>query len=164
MTPQPHVTNADRRAPPARRLRLELDTAGTANIDGVWWPHSRDLVAELTSLLAVLRPGLGPIRRVIYHLDEWSAAPSELDNAGRRVRLDGSRHRRARTLEVIGDDIGATLTLRIITPVADADMVAAHQHWDYERGQGTDAAAWLRARHRSAQRKRRAASPGHMSR
>ncbi|GAB2719719.1 DUF5994 family protein [Nocardia thraciensis] len=165
MTPQQHVTNAGRQASsPSRRLRLELDVAGTANIGGVWWPHSRDLVAELTSLLSALRTGLGPIRRVSYHLDEWSTAPGELDSAGRRVRLDGSRHRPARTLDVIGDDIGAILTLRIITPVADADMTAVQQRWGSERGEGADAAAWLRARHRAARREPQAGSADHVSR
>ncbi|WP_280277003.1 DUF5994 family protein [Nocardia wallacei] len=162
MTPQPHVTSS-RQSPP-RRLRLELDAAGTANVDGVWWPHSRDLVVELTGLLSALRPGIGPIRRVIYHPDEWSAAPRELDSAGRRIRLDGSRHRPARTLAVIGDGIDTALTLRIITPVADGDSTAAQQHWDSERGGGADAAAWLRARHRSARPDRRAGGPGHASR
>ncbi len=160
MTPQPHVTNAGRQASPSRSLRLELDAAG--DVDGAWWPHSRDLVAELTDLLSALRPGLGPICRVIYHLDEWSSAPRELDSAGQRVRLDGYRHRPARTLDLIGRDIGATLTLRIITPVADADMTAAQQHWDSERGGGATA-AWLRARS-AARRGRRAGSPGHASR
>jgi hypothetical protein len=146
-----------------RGLRLELDTAGAGDVDGAWWPHSRDLVAELTDLLLVLRSGLGPIRRVIYHLDEWSSAPRELDSAGRRVELDGYRHRPARTLDVIGREIGATLTLRIITPVVDADMTAAQQHWESERGEGTDVAAWLRARS-AARRGRRAGSPMHASR
>ncbi|WP_157186687.1 DUF5994 family protein [Nocardia jiangxiensis] len=168
MTQQPHVTNAGRQASPSRSLRLELDSAGVGDVDGAWWPHSRDLVAELTDLFSVLRPGLGPIRRVIYHLDEWSAAPRELDSPGRRVRLDGYRHRPARTLDVIGRDIGATLTLRIITPVADVDMTAAQQHWDSERGRGADAAAWLRARSAARRGRRagspRAGSPGHASR
>ncbi|WP_157122060.1 DUF5994 family protein [Nocardia miyunensis] len=162
MTPQPHVTNVGRRASPSRGLRLELDAGGTGNVDGAWWPHSRDLVAELTDLLSVLRPGLGPIRRVIYNLDEWSSAPRELDSAGRRVRLDGYRHRPARTVDVIGGNIGATLSLRIITPIVDADMTAAQQHWGSECGEGSDAAAWLRARS-AARRGRRARNSGHAS-
>ncbi|WP_405485780.1 DUF5994 family protein [Nocardia sp. NBC_00511] len=134
MTPQHNPTTAHRQTTPGHRLRLELDTAGTSDGDGFWWPHSRDLTTELPDLLTSLTPRLGPIQRVIYHLDEWEPAPRKLEFAGRRVRLDGYRNLPARLLEVHGVDIGARLVLRIITPGEDAETVAARQLWDSEGG------------------------------
>ncbi|MFE3954511.1 DUF5994 family protein [Nocardia sp. NPDC059091] len=145
MTLQPNGTNADRRAPPAHRPRLELDAVGAVNVDGVWWPHSRDLAGELPDLLAMLVPRLGPIHRVIYHLDEWATAPRKLDAGGRCVRLDGYRHMPARTLEVLGVITGTHLTLRIITPPDDTDLTAAQQRWDSEGGAGGDTEARVSA-------------------
>ncbi|WP_156426082.1 DUF5994 family protein [Nocardia jinanensis] len=152
ITPQPNAFDARRRESSTRRLRLELDAADE-KADGVWWPYSRDLVAELAGLFTVLQPGFGHVRRVIYHLDEWSTTPGELESAGRRIRLDGYRHRPARTLDIAG--AGTTLTLRLITPAADADMSAVRQRWDSEGGAGPDIEAWLRARRRSAPRRGR---------
>ncbi|UFS95301.1 MULTISPECIES: DUF5994 family protein [Nocardia] len=138
MTSQPNRTNPSRQASPTHQLRLELDASGTGTADGFWWPHSRDLATELPDLLAMLTPRLGPIHRVIYHLDEWATAPRKLDFGGRRVRLDGYRHMAARTLEVLGVGFDTHLTLQIITPLADTEMAAAQQRWDSEGGAGAN--------------------------
>lgn len=42
--PQPTV-------PPAVRLTLEPTLARAGMFDGAWWPHSRDVRAELPSLI-----------------------------------------------------------------------------------------------------------------
>ncbi|WP_051177881.1 DUF5994 family protein [Nocardia concava] len=133
MTSPLHSTTANQMSPP-HRLRLELNAAATGPVDGFWWPHGRDLAAELPALLAMLVPVLGSIQRVVYHLDEWSSTPRKLDVGGRQVRLDGYRHMPARILEVHGVEVGARLTLRLITPIDDTDMVAAQQRWDSEGG------------------------------
>lgn len=146
MTSQPNAFDARRQEWSTRRVRLELGAADE-KADGVWWPHSRDLVAELAGLFAALQPGFGPVRRVIYHLDEWSAAPRELESGGRCVRLDGYRRRQARTLDIVGD--GAALTLRLITPVAAA-MSAGRPRRDSGSGAGPEIEAWLRARRKAA--------------
>ncbi|WP_280401696.1 DUF5994 family protein [Nocardia carnea] len=127
----------------ARPVRLELDTAGIGNAKGVWWPHSRDLVAELEVLLPVLRPGFGPVRRVSYHRDEWVAAPRAMVSGGLWTRLDGYRRMPARTVDVIG--IGATLRLRLITPVAGAPAGAAQHRSIRDGAAGPDIDEWLRA-------------------
>lgn len=136
----------------ARRLRLELDAADRC-ADGVWWPHSRDLVAELAHLFSALQPGFGPVRRVVYHLDEWSPTPAELESGGRLVRLHGYRHRPVRTLEIVGS--GTSLTLRLITPVGDTVTGPGRQPWESEGGADPDVAAWLRARRRPSARRGR---------
>ncbi|MFB8003871.1 DUF5994 family protein [Nocardia sp. NPDC056000] len=114
-------------------LRLELEGGGVAS-DGSWWPHGRDLSAELPELLAMLTPRLGPIHRVIYNLDEWDTAPRKLAFGGRQVRLDGYRHLPARTLEILGVDIGARLALRVIASQADSELSGAQQRWESEGG------------------------------
>ncbi|MGW1743374.1 DUF5994 family protein [Nocardia sp. NPDC001965] len=129
-----------------QQVRLELAAAGVGNADDVWWPHSRDLVAELTGLLPVLRPALGPVGCVVFHRDEWTPTPRELISGGLRTRLDGYRHMPARTVDVIG--VGATLTLRLITPVADIATNAAQPHSIREDGAGPDIDTLLRARYR----------------
>src|SRR5690349_22040453 len=46
----------------ADRLRLKADTTiPTGQVDGGWWPHSKDLAAELPDLFSVLAPQIGPI-------------------------------------------------------------------------------------------------------
>ncbi|MBF6328459.1 hypothetical protein IU452_07990 [Nocardia transvalensis] len=109
-------------------MRLRSDTATPGHIDGAWWPHSDDLAAELPDLLALLRPRLGPIHRITYHLTEWSPVPGRFADAGRRVRLDGYRLKPARTLDVLGVS-GDRIALLIVPPnttpdVADATMNA----------------------------------------
>ncbi|MEV3961604.1 DUF5994 family protein [Nocardia sp. NPDC050193] len=148
MTSQPNAFDARRQEWSTRRVRLELGAADEM-ADGVWWPYSRDLVTELAGLFAALQPGFGPVRRVIYHLDEWSTAPGELESGGRCVRLDGYRRRRARTLDIVGAD--ATLTLRLITPVAATS--AGRLLRDSETGAGPDIEAWLRGRRQAAPRR-----------
>ncbi|WP_327150103.1 DUF5994 family protein [Nocardia sp. NBC_01329] len=150
MTPQPNGFSARRPEWSARRLRLELDAAG-GDADGVWWPHSRDLVVELALLFRALQPGFGPVRRVIYHLDEWSTAPRELDSGGRCIRLDGYRRRPARVLDIVG--AGTTLTLRLLTPVVEAGVSTARQLRDPDGGSELEIATWLRARQRTAARR-----------
>ncbi|MEU4313123.1 DUF5994 family protein [Nocardia sp. NPDC024068] len=152
MTSQSNAFDARRQEWSARRVRLEFDAAGE-KADGVWWPHSRDLVAELAGLFPVLQPGFGPVRRVIYHLDEWSTSPAELENGGRRIRLDGCRHRPPRTLDIVGD--GVTLTFRLLTPVADGALNRGRRHPDSDGGTGSDIQAWLRARRRPVPRRGR---------
>lgn len=153
MRSQPNALNSRRQDWSARRLRLELDPVGMGNADGVWWPHSRNLVAELGELLSALRPGFGPVLRVSYHRDEWTAAPGELVSGGHRTRLDGYRQMPARTLHIVG--VGATLTLRIITPVAEATLSAVQHRSIPDGGPGADIDAWMRARHRAAPRRGR---------
>ncbi|BDT90377.1 MULTISPECIES: DUF5994 family protein [Nocardia] len=131
MTLQLSKTTPRRQTPSVHRLRFQFDTAGTG---GVWRPYGNDLVAALPDLLAVLGVRLGPIHRVIYHLDEWTITPRKLANAGRQVRLDGYRHKPAHTIDVLGVS-GGRLTVRVdLGSTGDAETIAAQQCWDSEGG------------------------------
>ncbi|WP_330250379.1 DUF5994 family protein [Nocardia sp. NBC_00565] len=136
MTHQLTRTDSGKYGPTPRRprLRLESSTDDTASVDGVWCPRGNDLVAELPDLLMAVATRLGPIHRVIYHLDEWATAPRKLASGGRLVRLDGYRHKPRHTLGVLGVS-GAQLTVAVVTP-ADTETSAAQQRWDSEGGAG----------------------------
>lgn len=108
------MTTTNQQASSDHQLRFELQTTDTGLGTGVWRPYSRDLAEQLPELLAVLAPDLGPIHRVIYHLDDWATAPARLDFGGRRVRLDGYRYMPAHAVEVLGVN-GVRLAIQIVT-------------------------------------------------
>jgi hypothetical protein len=114
--------HADPHALRAQRPRLRLKPKGpeTGYVDGAWWPHGHDLAAELPELLAVLSARLGPVHRVIYHLDEWAEVPAKLVASARRVRLDGFRHHPAHTLAVYGVN-RSRVVLLVVSPYTPAD-------------------------------------------
>ncbi|MFF3336771.1 DUF5994 family protein [Streptomyces sp. NPDC002888] len=70
-------------------LRLSLAPAGPAPalLDGAWWPRSRDLVAELPSLTAVLDPLWGRITRVTVNPTHWPVVPRKVPVAGHVVNV-----------------------------------------------------------------------------
>jgi Family of unknown function (DUF5994) len=83
------------------RLRLKPKASSSGFVDGAWWPRTHDLTGELPDLIAVLSSRLGTIDRVMYNIDEWAAAPAELDVRGQAVVLDGCPRELPNTLEVI---------------------------------------------------------------
>ncbi|MEV7044022.1 DUF5994 family protein [Amycolatopsis sp. NPDC051061] len=113
----PSGSNTTRSTPPATgsRLRLKPATPTTGHVDGAWWPHARDLSAELPALLAALTDRLGRIDRVTYHLGEWPASPRRVSFGGEAVRLEGFRSQHAGTLTVIGWNRNR-LTLLVVPP------------------------------------------------
>ena len=77
-------------SPPTRpllRLRLAPHSALPRRLDGVWWPHSYDLLAELPQLLAALPRTWGHIAGVTVNGAAWSAAPGRMLVANQVVRL-----------------------------------------------------------------------------
>ncbi|MGF6882857.1 hypothetical protein ABIA39_001799 [Nocardia sp. GAS34] len=119
-TPNTHVPPA-----PNLRVRLRRESPAHSHVDGAWWPYRNDLAAELPELLEHLSPRLGPIERVLFHLDEWSKTPAKLSFGERRVRLDGYRHHKpAHTILVRGVD-GRTIGLLVIPPTTGSDTATA---------------------------------------
>ncbi len=126
MAPQKDHSTDGRHTPPLHtpRLRLKPKAPPSGFVDGAWWPHSDDLVAELPDLLAVLSVRLGPIGRVIYKLTEWSTAPRKLALGARTVRLDGYRLQPVNTVEVIGLN-RTRMVLLVVSPHTDPDQAHA---------------------------------------
>lgn len=113
---QPH--NGPQSTP---RLRLKPKAATTGFVDGAWWPHSTDLLAELPDLLAVLSVRLGDIARVAYNRGEWtSATPRKMLIDNRVVRLDGYDRQPAHTIGVTGRG-GWSNVLLVVPAATDSD-------------------------------------------
>jgi hypothetical protein len=104
------------------RLCLKPESATTGFVDGAWWPASRDLAAEMPSLLDALGDQAGPVERVSYNIDAWNAVPRKVRVDGHVVRMGGFRSQSAATLKVLGER--RTLTLLVVPP--ETDEQAAH--------------------------------------
>jgi hypothetical protein len=112
-------------APTGERLRLSVKPVGTVvtgQVDGAWWPHSRDLVGELAALLPALVERLGPVERVSYRLTEWDRADRKVDIGGTRVRLGGFHSKAAHTVDVLAEHHRLTL---LVVPPDTADGAAS---------------------------------------
>ncbi|MFF3323459.1 DUF5994 family protein [Streptomyces sp. NPDC002889] len=69
-------------------LRLETTHARGGILDGAWWPRSREIGAELPSLLAALSEHLGPVTRVGLDASAWEELPTRLIVDDRVVHID----------------------------------------------------------------------------
>lgn len=100
----PTDSSSSRHTPPERtpRLRLKPKAPLSGYVDGAWQPRTDSLTVELPDLLSVLSVRLGPIARVIYHVDEWAKSPAKFSTGGRMVRLDGYHRQPVNTIEVVG--------------------------------------------------------------
>ncbi|MFF4435163.1 DUF5994 family protein [Streptomyces sp. NPDC001513] len=87
------TTTLDRTAPrdlaaelPAR-LSLTPKTTLAGQLDGAWWPYSRDLEAELPALAAALEEPWGRITRVSVNPGRWPVVPRTVAVAGRVLHV-----------------------------------------------------------------------------
>ncbi len=71
----------------AARVRLDPQPSRETVLDGGWWPHSTDLMAELPLLIAAL-PGRGEITHALVNSADWDLPHERRLSAGRKgVRL-----------------------------------------------------------------------------
>jgi hypothetical protein len=107
-------TDKDRRG--VGRLVLKPNGPVTGQVDGAWWPRSRDLAAELPDLIAGLADRIGSVERLSYNLTAWTAPPRKVTVNGSLVRLGGFRSQHPDTLDVLGAK--QRLTLLVVPPAA----------------------------------------------
>lgn len=70
-------------------LRLRVaEHPGRDQLDGGWWPWSRDLALELTDLVDQFQPGSGRIVRVLFAPPDWEPAPRRVRVAGGHVKVE----------------------------------------------------------------------------
>jgi hypothetical protein len=117
MSATPHSPTPAVTTPPPGPPRLRMKPAGplTGQVDGAWWPRSRDLSAELPALLTELDDRWTRVSRATYNLDIWPPIERRLTIAGRMVRLGGFHSQHPDTVTLIGTS-GQRLTLLVIPP------------------------------------------------
>lgn len=98
------------------RLKLKPQAATTGQVDGAWWPRSRDMAAELPTLLTDLAARLGRVERVSYNLAAWAPTARKITIGGAVVRLGGYRTQHPDTVDVLG--ARQQLTLLVVPPEA----------------------------------------------
>jgi hypothetical protein len=114
---RPTITRAAAAEDPVPvRLRLKPPGPTTGYVDGGWWPRSRDLPAELATLLPAVAPRLGLVERVSYHLSDWDHTVRRIHLDGSLVRLGGYRAQPPDTIDLISGR--QVLTLLVVPPHA----------------------------------------------
>ncbi|CAM5681215.1 DUF5994 family protein [Streptomyces tanashiensis] len=69
------------------RLSLTPKTTLAGLLDGAWWPHSRDLAAELPPLVDALERRYGRITRVTVNPTHWPVVPHKVAFPGHTVHV-----------------------------------------------------------------------------
>ncbi|WP_327362106.1 DUF5994 family protein [Streptomyces sp. NBC_01296] len=69
------------------RLSLTPKTTLAGLLDGAWWPHSRDLEAELPPLAAALEEPWGRVTRVTVNPTRWPVVPHTVAVDGRTLHV-----------------------------------------------------------------------------
>lgn len=100
------------------RLSLTSKTATAGQLDGAWWPYSRDLTAELPPLVAALDEPWGRITRVTVNPSRWPVIPREVAVDGRSVHVGWFTEQDADKLILLSYTVGRW-DLLVIPPVTD---------------------------------------------
>ncbi|WP_330331324.1 DUF5994 family protein [Streptomyces sp. NBC_00536] len=69
------------------RLSLTPKTALAGQLDGAWWPRSRDLETELPALAAALEAPWGRITRVTVNPTRWPVVPHAVPVSGQVLHV-----------------------------------------------------------------------------
>ena len=121
-------------------LRLRLaEHQGRDHLDGGWWPHSRDLAAELRELVDSFPPERGRVVRALYSPPDWEpGTPRNLPVAAGRVKVGSFPHDDTHRVELTMSD--RSVWHLVVVPA------------DFEADQGEEAllAATTRGNHHSA--------------
>jgi hypothetical protein len=74
---------------PPQPLRVRLAPPGVkpGRLDGAWWPRSRDLAAELPSLIHALDPRWGRVTHLSVNSALWPVVPRKVPATGHVVRV-----------------------------------------------------------------------------
>ena len=150
------MTTAELRTPEAdtrSRVGFRQPVSSGGFLDAAWWPRSRDLAAELPSLMSVLWTAGRDVNRITYNLHAWDAAPRRMQIEGRTVRLGGFASSDPVTVRlsdpwdreridilVIAPDTEADVAERIFTAVEKSDNpYRAHEILEQTAGPATTA-------------------------
>ncbi|MFG2195763.1 DUF5994 family protein [Streptomyces sp. NPDC048639] len=104
-------------------LRLETTHVREGILDGAWWPRSRDIGAELPSLISALTEHLGPVTRVGLDAAAWEELPTRLMVDNRVVHIDSFPIGDDTVLITRGD--GDYFSLLVVPPDTEPDAARA---------------------------------------
>ncbi|MET3987132.1 DUF5994 family protein [Streptomyces sp. PvR034] len=110
------------------RLSLTPKTTLAGRLDGAWWPHSRDLTAELPALAAALDQPWGRITRVSVNPTRWPVIPHTVRMDGRTLHVGWFTEQNADTLILLSFTVGRWDLLVIppeTEPAAAARLMSA---------------------------------------
>lgn len=123
------TTTLDRTAPrdlaaelPAR-LSLAPKTTLAGQLDGAWWPYSRDLETELPPLAAALEEPWGRVTRVTVNPTRWPVVPHTLAVHGRTLHVGWFAEQDPDKLILLSYTVGR-LDLLVIPPETAAAAAA----------------------------------------
>lgn len=128
------TTTVDRTMPrdlavePPARLSLTPKTTLAGQLDGAWWPYSRNLEAELPPLAAALDPVWGRITRVTVNPTRWPVIPRKVPVAGHTVHVGWFTEQHPDKLVLLSYTVGRWDLLVIppeTEPAAAARLMAA---------------------------------------
>lgn len=104
-------------------VRLETTHERRGVLDGAWWPRSRDIAAELPTLITALTEYLGPITRVGLDAGAWEELPTRMVIDDRVVHIDSFPVGDDTVLVTRGDQ--DYFSLLVVPPHADPDAARA---------------------------------------
>jgi hypothetical protein len=111
------------------RLSLTRKTTLAGQLDGAWWPYSRDLTAELPPLTAALHDPWGRITHVTVNPSRWPVIPRKVPvDGGRSVHVGWFTEQDANKLILLSFTVGRWDLLVIppeTEPAAAARLMAA---------------------------------------
>ncbi|MGQ0843350.1 MAG: DUF5994 family protein [Sporichthyaceae bacterium] len=110
-------------APDALRLHLNERRSAERGVDGAWWPHGDDLVAEATRLMVGAEHLVGQIDRLVVHGQDWPEHPLRFVLGERVVRV-GYASSAPSMVRLVRRD-GADIDLLLIPPTATEEEAAA---------------------------------------
>lgn len=111
------------RPPPtdsAARVSFRQPVTASGFVDAGWWPRTRDLTAELPTLLELLWDVDRDITRVSFNLDAWQPAPRRMQLHGKSVRLGGFHHQSPLLVTLTNSWGHDRIDLLVIPPETDA--------------------------------------------
>ncbi|GAT84684.1 hypothetical protein STXM2123_5385 [Streptomyces sp. F-3] len=94
-------------------------------IDGAWWPHTFDLLAELPQLLSDLPESWGRIDSVLVNSALWTGAPGRLLVRNHVVRLHRTTSAHAPSTIVLMASGQGRRDLLVVPPDATEQTAAA---------------------------------------
>lgn len=112
------TSNSPVRIPSTDTLRVVL-AAPRKNrpLDGGWWPHTRDLAAELAELVAGLPTEAGRAVRAVYSPPDWDTPPRRVPLARGYLKVGSFPRDDSHVIDLRMLD-GTTLRLLVVPPTA----------------------------------------------